>query len=320
MIPAEAKPKAPQDFAELGKFGEFRQNFRLAEVDAEIALPADIVTAQNGVLFFQVLESLTKPVKDIAKIEDEAREFYYQTLAAERVEEKSKSFRELVRSKAEELKKDEVAEHKKKIEERTENRFKSWLDDRQKRLAHFNKMLEDPNRPERALAALRQQKEEIELELEKQADVRAGYLEDETEKRKEDLDEIVSPAMAEAFALAVAEQKLETQTMGPYYSDENASNRFRLVAEGARKFLVGNWSINREPEEGQVTDVLNDIEAKTRYVALLKKVESGGDEAVTRRQMKEKRSMFESERFKNVLHWGWDFESLKKRYQYKEAQ
>ncbi len=320
FVPAAKTAQPPSDFAVLAPFGSFAVNYRLGETTRSDPLPSDIAGAEKGALFFYVQERVENAVKPLDSIRKEAREFYYETLASEKAEEAVKSFLKLVRSKAEELKKDEVAAHKKSVEERVSGQFDRWLADLQAKLKSFDTKLADPNRPKRALAKMQERKAELIALIAKKDERRSEIKKKIEEESKDELSKKLEPAMAEAFDLAVAAQKLSTKRLGPFYIDESRGSRFSLVSKGTELFLKTHATLTQDPKEGHVSEELFDAGERVRYVVRLSKVEKGGEDALSRRHLEEKRWVFKMRRYQNALMWGWDFQSLKDRYQWKEAK
>ncbi len=314
-------PKAarPESFREGSPYGVWEATNKLREVFGKGELGTDVQMAQNGAFFFQLTDRIEDVVRPIEEIRTEAQEIHAKQKAVDEMKEKAEAFRKLVRTQAEGLLAEEVAKMRKACREKIDGDFDAWKKKLESMIADTEKEIAAGGLPARSIARRKTNIQAWNDELSKADDKKA-----EIKKTEEDLLEIelkkkLKPKMAEAFGLALKEQGIEVQQLGPFTKDASQTARFSLLEDGAEKFLEADTTL-LAAKEGWVSDVMEEAVEQTYYVVRLDERKEGGMDLVTRRSMAERRIRFSTERFDSILKNAYSPEAVIARFKYKSTE
>ncbi|MCB9890639.1 MAG: hypothetical protein H6832_08830 [Planctomycetes bacterium] len=312
FVPAKPTVAPPDAFQDYEPFGKWNGYWALSQM-TELGTLSNLQPAEKGAFFFRLIERQTGVPKAIDEVREQALEGYYATKSSSRAKTEAEAFQKLVREKAEALKADEVAKLKADSAAEVDAKLETWRDGLQANVKRIEASLARTDLPAAAIPKLQQELADARTKLALEKDERKRLQDVADEKLEDELVKLLEPVMAEAFDTAVAEAKIETAKLGPFFIDVSSSGAFQMLEDGAPKFLQANRTV-LDAKKGAVTDPLEDAALSRQYIVRVDDVQDGDDSAITRQAMETNREAFLGDRLGNLLTYSFDLRALRKRY------
>lgn len=314
-VPAKGELAPPDSFQDFPPFGKWSSYWTLSQLQ-ELGSISNLQPAEKGAFFVRLTDRKRNVPKPIEEVRETALESYYDRESSAKAKTLAEEFRKLVRQKAEELVKDEVAKLRDAVPGKVDERVKTWRTDLEAQVKDLQDKLAASDLPSSAIPVLQKQLEDVRGKLALESTERERVQKIEDEKLEAAIVEKIEPVMAEAFTLAAKEKSIDIEKLGPFFDDESNGARFSLLDDGPEKFLKSNTTI-RDAEKGHVSEPVEDAAVQTWYVVRVDAVEDGDSSALTRKAMEAARDQFIADRVRNVLTHSFSHRALKERYQWK---
>ncbi|MCA8971946.1 MAG: hypothetical protein KDC95_19320 [Planctomycetes bacterium] len=312
FVPAKPTVAPPDAFQDYEPFGKWNGYWALSQM-TDLGTLSNLQPAEKGAFFFRLVERQTGVPKAIDEVREQALEGYYATKSSSRAKTEAEAFQKLVREKAEALKADEVAKLKADSAADVDAKLETWRKGLEADIQRIETSLARTDLPAAAIPKLQQELADARTKLALEKDERTRLQEAADEKLEGELVKLLEPVMSEAFDTAVAEAKIETAKLGPFFVDVSSSGSFQMLEDGAPKFLQANRSV-LDAKKGAVTDPLEDAALSRQYIVRVDDVQDGDDSAITRQAMETNREAFLGDRIGNLLTYSFDLRALRKRY------
>ncbi len=273
---------ALQDLDELGlKLGEWPQ----AASGTSLQNPGDLGFGPGrtgaAVVVYQAVETQPKPLKAWDELKPLLEEAYFAEKAREEGVEKRKALKEELLRRAKELIPEFVAEREGDRQNRIDTAMNEWREGVQAAIADAEQKLATPNLGTQARTAWQRKLEQKQQEL---ANEQAQLERTERvvgQKLDKEIEDEAKKHFGDVLAAAAAEVGFTMREIGPYPRDLQQRPRFDDAYDDTVVYLWRNFS---ELEEGEATDVLNDVTARRSHVAVCRSVEPLTPADVTRRE------------------------------------
>ena len=315
------KRKRPEAFVDLEKGGKWEGNWSLRTTSKKGDISKSIESVEKGCFIYQITDRAEQVVRDMKEIREDALEAYYKKESMDKCKERAEEFRKLIRTKAEELVKDEVAKAKAANEDKITAGFDKWKKKLENEIEQAQKELDSGSLPRRSITRRQEKIKKKNESLAKADEKREELTKEHEEEAEKALEKVIKSSMAAAFDNAAADKEggAKILSLGPFFVDEKDGPRFGDREDSVEKFLKQDTLLLGEKAD-YVSDPKEDYVNKLWLVARIDSIEDGGKEAVTRKSLAEHRGKFSVERIDNVLNYGYRAKALKARFQYRNKE
>lgn len=321
VVASVAEPGNADGLKDLPEFGPWDGSWIATSMDLPGDISPRVQNTKAGVFLFQVLDVVKTPMKEFAAIKDQVKEDYYKKKADEEAKAKLAAFEAALERLARDAKKTEIEQIEADHTVAVTKKFDEWKAkadaDLVKAREMRDKLAHDPSGV--PFKRWRDKVASLERELEDAESKRTAF---EKEVRKETDDKIakvLKEARNSVLDAAVAEAGLTIETLGPYRKDLDQQPRFQQDVPARTRFVFSNPSV-KQMKEGESSDVLEDFTNRAHHVVVMEKIEPGTVDDVTRRELKSKRSSFESDRMKQAVAQSFTLDALIAGWGYERAE
>lgn len=272
---------------------------------------------------YRVTEIIERPLKAFDDIAETARASYYTSnandLAADRVE----AFEAALERLAGEARTAEIEKLRAAFDADVDERFAEWQTETQEKLAEANTKYEtlrdDPKRgPEsKATQQWLAERDRLQAEIDGADAKRTEFVDELQEQLDTDLDEERRSAWPEVLEAAAGEAEVTIHALDPL--PRNLANRGQprdLFSDPVQFFFFTRPTEVRELEEGESTDVVQDLTNRKHYLAVCDAVTPATLGDLTRRELLQNRDLVRRTRLQEAILQSYSIEALEQRLKF----
>lgn len=316
-----AEPVESSELEALGPLGSWNNAPVVETMDAAGELSVLLQTTDKACFHFQIADLVKKPVKPFEEIAEQARGEYYVKKADEAAEAGSEKLEEVLLEKAKEQIAAEVAELEKDSAAGVEKDFSAWQAERQ---SEYDQAVKERARFEnrqksRIFQRWEQRVAELRELLDKQDEKRSDIEEKAGEELEDEIEKEARKVYKDVLEAAIADTGFSIGDVGPYVEDLSSTPRFQHRFSEKVRFLWGNDEV-RGLKADEVTDLLDDVTGRAKYMVVCKSRDKVTADDLTRREIHEARAALIRDRLTESMKQSFSLEALEERWGYVSPQ